>query len=65
MPWTLDRPPISMRKLPPSVQRKAVEMANALLRDGMDEGQAIRIATAKARAWALQQERQLQFNDGL
>lgn len=38
-----------MRNLPPEVLRKAVEMANAMLREGMDEGQAIRIATAKAQ----------------
>lgn len=62
MPWTPDDPPASMRNLPPGVRRKAVEIANALLRDGMDEGRAIRIATAKARAWALhlQQQRQTQ-----
>ena len=53
MPWTPERPPVSMRKLPPEVLRKAVEMANAMLREGMDEGQAIRIATARAKAWAL------------
>ena len=58
MPWTPDRPPESMRNLPPAVRRKAVEIANALLRERMDEAMAIRIATAKARAWALQQRRQ-------
>lgn len=57
MPWTVDQPPASMRRLPPGVRRKAVEIANALLRERMDEGQAIRIATAKARAWALREQR--------
>ena len=57
MPWTADQPPPSMRKLPPPVRRKAIEIANALLRDRIDEAKAIRIATAKARAWALQQQR--------
>jgi uncharacterized protein YdaT len=57
MPWTLDRPPVPMRKLPAKVRRKAVEIVNALLRERMDEAKAIRIATAKARAWALHEER--------
>ncbi|MDE2370813.1 MAG: hypothetical protein KGN16_17725 [Burkholderiales bacterium] len=57
MPWTPQEPPLSMRKMPPDVRRKAVEIANALLREGMDDGKAIRIATAKARAWALQRKR--------
>ena len=51
MPWTVERYPASMRQLPPDVRAKAVEMANALLREGKPEGQAIRIAIAKARAW--------------
>ena len=57
MPWTVNQPPESMRNLPPTVRRKAVEIANALLRERMDEGKAIRIATAKARAWALHEKR--------
>lgn len=43
-----------MRMLPEPLRRKVMEIANALLREGMDEGQAIRIATATARAWILQ-----------
>lgn len=64
MPWTEDRPPVSMRRLPPEVRRKAVEIANALLRERMDEAKAIRIATAKARAWALQQRRRREADTG-
>lgn len=60
MPWTVDRPPASMRQLPPKVRRKAVEIANQLLREGLDEARAIRIATAKARAWALHEARRAQ-----
>jgi uncharacterized protein YdaT len=52
MPWTIDRYPVSMRRLPPWVRHKAIEIANALLDEGMDEGMAIRIAIAKAKAWA-------------
>ena len=52
MPWTADRYPTSMRRLPPWVRDKAIEIANALLGEGMDEGKAIRIAIAKAKEWA-------------
>lgn len=52
MPWTADYYPASMRRLPEPVRLKAVDIANALLREGMDEGRAIRIAIAKARQWA-------------
>ncbi|MDE2094730.1 MAG: hypothetical protein KGL99_18505 [Burkholderiales bacterium] len=52
MPWTEQRCPVSMRHLEPVTRSKAVEIANALLREGMDEGRAIRIAMAKAKDWA-------------
>jgi uncharacterized protein YdaT len=50
MPWNSDYFPISMT--PPLVREKAIEIANALLEEGMDEGKAIRIAIAKAKEWA-------------
>jgi uncharacterized protein YdaT len=52
MPWTLDRYPPAMRRLPLAVRAKAIAIANALLATGHDEGQAIRIAIAAAKAWA-------------
>jgi uncharacterized protein YdaT len=52
MPWTTDRYPVSMRRLPPQVRDKAIDIANALLDEGMEEGMAIRIAIAKAKSWA-------------
>jgi len=52
MPWDAADYPVSMRHLDPAVRRKAIEIANALLDEGMDEGKAIRIAIAKAKAWA-------------
>ncbi len=52
MPWTSERYPPSMKRLPPGVRDKAIEIANALLDEGMDEGKAIRIAIAKAKEWA-------------
>jgi uncharacterized protein YdaT len=52
MPWDDDFFPTSMRHLSVEARRKAVEIANALLAEGMDEGKAIRIAIAKAKEWA-------------
>ena len=52
MPWTPDRYPRSMQNLPDRVRDKAIEIANALLEEGMEEGKAIRIAIAKAKEWA-------------
>lgn len=56
MPWTIERYPVSMRHLPQAVRGKAIEIANALLADGVDEGKAIRIAIAKARQWVERHE---------
>ena len=55
MPWTETRYPASMKRLPPLVRAKAIEIANALLEEGHEEGMAIRVAIAKAKAWALRQ----------
>ena len=52
MPWTSTRYPPSMSHLPEPVREKAIEIANALLEEGMEEGKAIRIAIAKAKEWA-------------
>ncbi len=41
-----------MKHLSPDVREKAIEIANALLDEGYDEGRAIRIAIAQAKAWA-------------
>ena len=52
MPWNSTYCPVSMKNLPPVLREKAIEIANALLEEGMDEGKAIRIAIAKAKEWA-------------
>ena len=41
-----------MSHLPEPVREKAIEIANALLEEGMEEGKAIRIAIANAKEWA-------------
>lgn len=51
MPWKKNDYPVSMKNLEPRVRNKAVEIANALLEDGYEEGRAIAIATAKAEEW--------------
>jgi uncharacterized protein YdaT len=51
MHWTNLDYPVSMKNLDPRVRWKAVEIANALLEDGSQEGRAIAIATAQAKVW--------------
>jgi uncharacterized protein YdaT len=46
-----------MEHLPERVREKAIEIANALLEEGMEEGKAIRIAIAKAKEWARSHKR--------
>jgi uncharacterized protein YdaT len=41
-----------MRNLPVGVRLKVIEIANALIGEGYEEGKAIRITVAKAREWA-------------
>jgi uncharacterized protein YdaT len=55
MPWDESYYPASMHKLSPIVRSKSIEIANALLTSGVDEGKAIRIAIATARHWAERQ----------
>lgn len=57
MPWSPSNYPVSMKFLPPTVREKAIEIANALLAEGMEEGKAIRIAIAKAKEWARHRSR--------
>lgn len=52
MPWNEAYFPASMRHLSAAARAKAIEIANALLAEGMDDGKAIRIAIAKAKEWA-------------
>jgi uncharacterized protein YdaT len=52
MPWTPERYPVSMHHLSPAVRDKAIQIANALLEQGMQDGQAIRISIVRAKQWA-------------
>lgn len=57
MPWNEWRYPAAMKHLTPAARMKAIEIANALLAEGMEEGQAIRIAIAKGKEWAAHRAR--------
>ena len=51
MPWTSSDYPVSMKRLHPTVRAKAIEIANAWLEEGYPDGQAFRIAIARAKRW--------------
>ncbi|WCF09934.1 DUF2188 domain-containing protein [Paenibacillus thiaminolyticus] len=51
MPWNEHNYPPSMKHLLSEVRNKAIEIGNALLEEGMEEGRAIPIATAQAKKW--------------
>jgi len=51
MPWTITNYPVSMKNLDTDVRDKAVDIANALLNEGYEEGRAIPIAIASAKKW--------------
>lgn len=53
MPWTKSDYPNSMKNLPATVRNKAIEIANAILREShTDEGIAIATAISRAKEWA-------------
>lgn len=51
MPWTEDDYPASLKNLPKVTRKKAIDIANAMLDEGYDEGRAIPIATKQAEEW--------------
>ncbi|MDE2137327.1 MAG: hypothetical protein KGJ68_07805 [Gammaproteobacteria bacterium] len=52
MPWSDADFPRSMVNLPRHIRDKAIQIANALLGEGYEEGRAIRIGISQARRWA-------------
>lgn len=52
MPWDANDYPDSMKNLDKKVRNKAIEIANALLEDGYEEGRAISIGISQAKKWA-------------
>lgn len=59
MPWSEDHYPVSMKNLTPEVRNKAIEIANALLEQGYEEGRAIAIGTAQAEEWGRHRGKQI------
>lgn len=51
MPWTKRNYPPSLKNFEPRVRGKTIEIANALLEEGYEEGRAIAIATSQAKEW--------------
>ncbi|RIW38841.1 DUF2188 domain-containing protein [Bacillus salacetis] len=51
MPWSKNDYPASWKNLSSDVRNKAIEIGNALLRDGYDEGRSIAIATDRAEKY--------------
>lgn len=49
MPWSKNNYPDSMKNLGEKTREKAIEIANALLKQGYGEGGAISIAIKKAK----------------
>ncbi|MDP1419842.1 DUF2188 domain-containing protein [Peribacillus simplex] len=51
MPWNKNDYPNSMKNLDEDVREKAIEIANALLDEGYEDGKAIPIAIDRAKMW--------------
>lgn len=51
MPWTLDDYPNTWKNLDKLERKKAIDIGNAMLKDGYDEGTLIPIATKQAEEW--------------
>ncbi|WP_259014716.1 DUF2188 domain-containing protein [Emticicia fluvialis] len=63
MPWTKSDYPQSLKNFQAPVRNKAIEIANALIEDGRDEGTAIAIATSKAEEWAKNRGKKVKKNN--
>ncbi|MCP3029087.1 DUF2188 domain-containing protein [Halobacillus sp. A5] len=51
MPWDTNDYPSSLKNLDTTVRKKAIDIANAMIDEGYDEGRAIPIATEQAKEW--------------
>ncbi len=52
MPWNEKDYPASMKNLDSIVRRKAIDIANAMVKEGYEEDNAIPIAISQAKEWA-------------
>ncbi|WP_010651838.1 DUF2188 domain-containing protein [Oceanobacillus massiliensis] len=51
MPWDMNDYPASMKNLNEVTKKKAIDIANAMLDEGYEEGRAIPIAIDQAKEW--------------
>lgn len=51
MPWTMDDYPQSWKNLDKLERKKAIDIGNAMLKDGYKEDRAIPIATKQSESW--------------
>lgn len=49
MPWDKKNYPDSMKNLDENIREKAIQIANSLVEDGMEEGKAIAVAISQAK----------------
>ena len=49
MPWSMQDKPNAVKYLHPRIQRKAIAIANAIIREGGDEGVAIATGIKQAK----------------
>lgn len=52
MPWNEKDFPDSMKNLDPIVRRKAIDIANAMIKEGYQEEKAIPIAISQGEKWS-------------
>ncbi|NLB23638.1 MAG: hypothetical protein GX833_10405, partial [Clostridium sp.] len=52
MPWSEKDYPDSMKNLDSLVKRKAIDIGNAMVKEGYKESDAIPIAISQAKEWA-------------
>jgi uncharacterized protein YdaT len=64
MRWSEINYPEPMRKLHEDVRKRAVEIANELVEQGMDEAIAINTAIDRAEAWAHHRNDPAEINEG-
>lgn len=51
MPWTMEDYPQSWKNMEPLERKKAIDIGNAMLKDGYKEENTIPIATKQAENW--------------
>lgn len=52
MPWDNNDYPSSLKNLDTTVRKKAIDIANAMLDEGYEEGRALPIAIEQAKEWS-------------